>query len=139
MIEETAPRFRSRRSSDFDGGESSVGRKEAANLHRARHVRTRITGMSFGSSYFTLLRATMIGLSAQAPLALPNPRVSLTRSRVLPQRTSVSSSTSSLLSPFETFSSSSEEEEEEDEQEGPLGIVRSRSLVTRDSCDPDDP
>ncbi|TGZ32802.1 Uncharacterized protein DBV15_00890 [Temnothorax longispinosus] len=25
--------------------------------------------MSFGSSYFTLLRATMIGLSAQAPLA----------------------------------------------------------------------
>ncbi|KYN27079.1 hypothetical protein ALC57_03421 [Trachymyrmex cornetzi] len=32
-----------------------------------------------------------------------------------------------------------EEEEEEDEQEGPLGIVRSRSLVTRDSCDPDDP
>lgn len=57
-------RFRSRRSSDFDGGESSVGRKEAANLHRARHVRTRITGMSFDSSYFTLLRATMIGLSA---------------------------------------------------------------------------
>lgn len=36
-----------------------------------------------------------------------------------------------------------EEEErralEEDEQEGPLGIVRGRSLVTRDSCDPDDP
>jgi len=32
-----------------------------------------------------------------------------------------------------------EEEEEEDEQEGPLGIVRSRSLVTRDSRDPDDP
>lgn len=31
------------------------------------------------------------------------------------------------------------EEEEEDEQEGPLGIVRGRSLVTRDSCDPDDP
>jgi len=28
---------------------------------------------------------------------------------------------------------------EEDEQEGPLGIVRGRSLVTRDSCDPDDP
>lgn len=27
----------------------------------------------------------------------------------------------------------------EDEQEGPLGIVRGRSLVTRDSCDPDDP
>lgn len=72
MIEVTAPRFRSRRSSDFDGGESSVGRKEAANLHRARHVRTRITGMSFGSSYFTLLRATMIGLSAQALLAGKN-------------------------------------------------------------------
>lgn len=32
-----------------------------------------------------------------------------------------------------------EEEEEEDEQEGPLSIVRGRSLVTRDSCDPDDP
>jgi len=32
-----------------------------------------------------------------------------------------------------------EEEGEEDEQEGPLGIVRGRSLVTRDSCDPDDP
>lgn len=32
-----------------------------------------------------------------------------------------------------------EKEEEEDEQEGPLGIVRGRSLVTRDSCDPDDP
>lgn len=32
-----------------------------------------------------------------------------------------------------------EEEEEEDEQEEPLGIVRGRSLVTRDSCDPDDP
>lgn len=32
-----------------------------------------------------------------------------------------------------------EGEEEEDEQEGPLGIVRGRSLVTRDSCDPDDP
>lgn len=32
-----------------------------------------------------------------------------------------------------------EEEVEEDEQEGPLGIVRGRSLVTRDSCDPDDP
>jgi len=31
------------------------------------------------------------------------------------------------------------EEMEEDEQEGPLGIVRGRSLVTRDSCDPDDP
>lgn len=63
-------RFRSLgRSSDFDGGESSVGRKEAANLHRARHVRTRLTGMSFSSSYFTLLRATMIGLNAQAPLA----------------------------------------------------------------------
>lgn len=31
------------------------------------------------------------------------------------------------------------EKEEEDEQEGPLGIVRGRSLVTRDSCDPDDP
>lgn len=29
--------------------------------------------------------------------------------------------------------------EEEDEQEEPLGIVRGRSLVTRDSCDPDDP
>ncbi|KYN02430.1 hypothetical protein ALC62_06810 [Cyphomyrmex costatus] len=34
---------------------------------------------------------------------------------------------------------SGEKEEEEDEQEGPLGIVRGRSLVTRDSCDPDDP
>lgn len=32
-----------------------------------------------------------------------------------------------------------EKEEEEDEQEGPPGIVRGRSLVTRDSCDPDDP
>lgn len=32
-----------------------------------------------------------------------------------------------------------EEVVEEDEQEGPLGIVRGRSLVTRDSCDPDDP
>ena len=52
--------------------QASVGRKEAANLHRARHVRTRLTGMSFGSSYFTLLRTTMIGLSAQAPLADEN-------------------------------------------------------------------
>ncbi|KYQ48001.1 hypothetical protein ALC60_12961, partial [Trachymyrmex zeteki] len=119
---------------------------------------------------------------------IPDPRVSLTRSRVLPQRISVSSSTPFLLSPFyrgdaeqcrwrlalgaesaaterrgerwRTAEETSgpqgkkekkrtrrkkeqqrggEEEEEEDEQEGPLGIVRSRSLVTRDSCDPDDP
>lgn len=40
---------------------------------------------------------------------------------------------------------SGEEKEEEGggggrrTQEGPLGIVRGRSLVTRDSCDPDDP
>jgi hypothetical protein len=69
VIEVTARDSDLERSSDFVGGESSVGRKEAANLHRARHVRTRLTGMSFGSSYFTLLRATMIGLSAQTPLA----------------------------------------------------------------------
>jgi len=51
--------------------QASAGRKLPI-CTRARHVRTRITGMSFGSSYFTLLRATMIGLSAQSPLVGKN-------------------------------------------------------------------
>ncbi|KYN33762.1 hypothetical protein ALC56_12020 [Trachymyrmex septentrionalis] len=64
--------------------------------------------MSFGSSYFTLLRATMIGLSAQAPLAeIADPRVPLTHAPAFFRRgPAVSSSTPSLLSPFGTpFSS----------------------------------
>ncbi|EZA58983.1 hypothetical protein X777_16943 [Ooceraea biroi] len=146
--------------------------------------------MSFGSSYFTLLRATMIGLSAQAPLAGKRSREASSRkSNVQPRRTSRPGDAEQCRwrlarryrpplaterggecreerrerrksGPLKGRKERKEEGErqrkssavserrkerrrkdevEEDEQEGPLGIVRGRSLVTRDSCDPDDP